>query len=86
MSKYGQWTINKLDDRASVEVRNIKSKASVDLQVKDTAIEIVEARSSVFNEQESHWTLPLSNSSVVIGLAVTLGILIISFLSPIASF
>ncbi|CAD5122119.1 DgyrCDS10568 [Dimorphilus gyrociliatus] len=55
----------------SVEDKKFRVKGTVRNALQNFPLEKTEARSILFSEQESHWTLPLHETSAVVDVAVT---------------
>lgn len=73
-SKYGQWDFNFIEKtRLPVEISNLKTSSIKQLEIQESAFDIIEARATVFSEQQYYWTLPLGNNNIVTALTATLG-------------
>lgn len=56
-----------------VEERFLKSKGPIQPLKREHPMDQVEARASVFSEMQCYWSLPIPQTSVIAGLAVSKG-------------
>ncbi|XP_071540350.1 von Willebrand factor A domain-containing protein 8 isoform X4 [Panulirus ornatus] len=76
----GTWQVNRQCPRSKttllqlpVESSPIRIKGPIQLSVFHQPVDVTEARSSVFTEQQYYWTLPLYETSLVTDIAVSNG-------------
>lgn len=67
------WNFSNEQEVLRVQEKYIKLKPPKNLIQKFLPLDRVEARSALFTELQSYWTVPLNNISVVAGLAITKG-------------
>ncbi|KAF3429906.1 hypothetical protein E2986_02885 [Frieseomelitta varia] len=67
------WNFSSKQDVLRVQEKYIKLKSPISLEQKILPLDRVEARSTLFTELQSYWTVPISDTAVVAGLSVNLG-------------
>ena len=67
------WNFSSKQDVLRVQEKHIKLKSPISLEQKILPLDRVEARSTLFTELQSYWTVPISDTAVVAGLSVNLG-------------
>lgn len=64
------WNFSNKQDVLRVQEKYIKLKPPISLSQKILSLDRVEARSALFTELQSYWTIPISDTAVVAGLSV----------------
>ncbi|KOC69518.1 Uncharacterized protein KIAA0564 [Habropoda laboriosa] len=67
------WNFSSKQEVLSVQEKYVKFKSPINLTQKALPLDRVEARSALFTELQSYWTVPISNVAVVGGLSVIKG-------------
>lgn len=67
------WNFSNKQDVLGVQEKYIKLKPPISLSQKILPLDRVEARSALFTELQSYWTIPISDTAVVAGLSVIKG-------------
>ena len=67
------WNVSNQQQLLHVQEKYIKLKSSIKLRQNALPLDLVEARSALFTELQSYWTVPLGNSGVVAALTVVKG-------------
>ena len=67
------WNFSNKQDVLRVQEKYIKLKPPISLSQKILSLDRVEARSALFTELQSYWTIPISDTAVVAGLSVIKG-------------
>lgn len=71
----GEWTVmHSLQPvQLAVEERFLKMKAPQILRQYHHPLDRIDARSAVFSEMQSYWSIPIKETSIVAGLTVSKG-------------
>ncbi|CAK9810181.1 von Willebrand factor A domain-containing protein 8 [Anthophora quadrimaculata] len=67
------WNFSNKQEVLRVQEKYVKLKSPIRLKQKELPLDRVEARSALFTELQSYWTVPISNIGVVGGLSVIKG-------------
>lgn len=67
------WNVSSQQQVLRVQEKYIKLKSSIKLRQNTLPLDLVEARSALFTELQSYWTVPLGNSGVVAALTIVKG-------------
>ncbi|XP_012146606.2 von Willebrand factor A domain-containing protein c12.2 isoform X1 [Megachile rotundata] len=67
------WNVSNQQQVLSVQEKYIRLKSPITLRQKTLPLDRVEARSALFTELQSYWTVPLSNAGVVAALTTVKG-------------
>lgn len=68
------WNFSNEQKVLSVQTTNITLKSPISLTQEILPLDRVEARSALFSELHSYWTLPIQQHSIIAGLSVNKGI------------